>query len=245
MKKTRMRVARTRTNSGPNDVATNAKPRRTVYLTYWFVGNNVDSIHHSSSRRQALERVNAEDLTKLIVLPKKGRLENPVTHESTLSGSAQSGRRYVAIVTKSAFIRMCAKADEEWANDKAVRRAQAVNLATIGCAAFEQLPLELQSRIQVQDGGCWLWYSPLKRNRRGNLRRNTKVDKTAYGRVRFKGVMWAAHRLTYTLLRSEIPEGLKVCHTCDIPACVNPSHHFLGTEEDNYRDMVKKGRRIR
>jgi hypothetical protein len=35
---------------------------------------------------------------------------------------------------------------------------------------------------------------------------------------------------------------MKVLHRCDIPACVNVEHLFLGTDQDNARDRAAKGR---
>ncbi len=88
-----------------------------------------------------------------------------------------------------------------------------------------------------------------------------KVDKTdgcwdftdlsnGYGRMRIggkKGKHYLAHRLSYiihhplTIDLMEHPD-ICVCHRCDNPKCVNPAHLFLGSQQDNHRDMVSKGR---
>lgn len=81
---------------------------------------------------------------------------------------------------------------------------------------------------------CWLWTG-------------TKQKKWGYGVFRVggrsaDGKTWLAHRYAYTISVGPIPEGMLVCHHCDVPACVNPSHFFIGTDADNNHDMESKGR---
>jgi hypothetical protein len=69
-----------------------------------------------------------------------------------------------------------------------------------------------------------------------------KVNRHGYGTFMSNRVSWRAHRFSYTVVKGDIPKGLFVCHTCDNPICVNPSHLFLGTAKDNMDDCIRKGR---
>lgn len=62
-----------------------------------------------------------------------------------------------------------------------------------------------------------------------------------YGRVWWQGKMHQVHRLVWELLHGD-PGTLKVLHTCDNEPCCEPVHLFLGTQIDNMRDCLAKGR---
>jgi hypothetical protein len=76
--------------------------------------------------------------------------------------------------------------------------------------------------------GCWLWFAG--------------ADKLGYGRFGIGTTVYLAHRISWELYVSSIPEGMGVLHRCDTPACVNPAHLFIGSQLDNLLDMVAKGR---
>lgn len=75
---------------------------------------------------------------------------------------------------------------------------------------------------------CWFWTA------------GTFDD--GYGKFKFEKKNRKAHRISWLLTNGDIPEGMLVCHHCDNPLCVKPSHLFLGTPKDNTQDMIKKGR---
>jgi hypothetical protein len=64
-----------------------------------------------------------------------------------------------------------------------------------------------------------------------------------YGMRTVNGKRTTAHRHAYEEAYGSIPDGLFALHHCDNPPCVEPLHLFLGTQKDNMRDMMEKGRR--
>jgi hypothetical protein len=64
-----------------------------------------------------------------------------------------------------------------------------------------------------------------------------------YGRVNLGSYRYThAHRVAYEQAHGPIPNGMVVRHTCDNPPCINPRHLVLGTQVDNARDAVERGR---
>ena len=84
------------------------------------------------------------------------------------------------------------------------------------------------------ESGCWLWTAAVVTNY-GHF---TGDERLASGHK--KAVK--AHRFSWELANGPIPRGLFVCHTCDVPLCVNPRHLYVGTQTDNMADRALRGR---
>ena len=96
--------------------------------------------------------------------------------------------------------------------------------------------LETKHEKQTGEDGCWLWTGPVKDDHSGP-RGDIKIGTGAAHPRRYK-----AHRAAYRVWVGPIPAGKNICHTCDVSLCIRPDHLFAGSQGDNVRDCVAKGR---
>lgn len=86
-------------------------------------------------------------------------------------------------------------------------------------------PDDIRSRSLPNANGCWIWQG--------------SIGKSGYGSI----CQNRAHRVSFFVFKpTEWDPDLLVCHSCDVPSCVNPDHLFLGTNKENTHDKIRKGR---
>ena len=88
---------------------------------------------------------------------------------------------------------------------------------------------------QVTESGCWIWTGSLNDKGYGQFHDYDVSFATHRGNV-------SAHRWSFNFFKGPLMEGAHVCHSCDVPCCVNPDHLWIGTHQDNMRDLWTKGR---
>ena len=91
------------------------------------------------------------------------------------------------------------------------------------------LAARLMARVD-RIGECWIWTGGTQRGGYGRIARDFGNGSTT------------THLASYEIHVGPIPDGLCVCHRCDVRNCINPDHLFLGTHQDNSDDKMRKGR---
>ncbi len=97
---------------------------------------------------------------------------------------------------------------------------------------FNRIPVAVRLFAKTKSDpntGCLLWTGCIKNTGYGEIR----IERRVFKRV---------HRLAWEIAHGPIPEGMAVCHKCDIRHCINTDHLFLGTFAENVWDMVSKKR---
>jgi hypothetical protein len=75
--------------------------------------------------------------------------------------------------------------------------------------------------------GCWLW--------EGYARHITPNYLQPEGS--YKGKKLRVAKIAWLLHNGEIPSGMHVLHRCNNSLCVNPAHLYLGSHQQNMRDL--------
>ena len=102
---------------------------------------------------------------------------------------------------------------------------------------FNPIPELTESQIinfwnKVKFGSkCWIWTGIRRRD--------------GYGAIPINQKMYVSTRVAYKLTHGNCPVDKMICHTCDNPPCVNPTHLVADTHIGNMKDMTSKKREAR
>ena len=79
----------------------------------------------------------------------------------------------------------------------------------------------------LEENGCWIWQGTVSTN--------------GYGAITLDGENRPTHVLSYEQANGNIPDGLFVLHKCNRKLCINPEHLYVGTHNDNMKDLSDSG----
>ena len=95
-----------------------------------------------------------------------------------------------------------------------------INLFIVGMLLkYMDLLSRFWDKVEIQDGGCWKWLGA--------------TNNQGYGEFSINHKMVRAHRFSYQIHESTIPEGLVIDHKCRNVWCVNPKHLEPVTNKEN------------
>jgi hypothetical protein len=86
--------------------------------------------------------------------------------------------------------------------------------------------IQFVSQVVPDESGCWKWGGPIGNDGYGWFQKSR------------------AHRYSYTRFKGPIPDGLFILHSCDTPSCVCPHHLSAGTQLENMRQKMARGRHV-
>lgn len=106
---------------------------------------------------------------------------------------------------------------------------KSISTKLIGRIEGEDLKRFKEGFREVAEVECWNW--------------SKAKSGAGYGLCYINQEVVLAHRVAWALHHAkEIPEGMVIRHSCDNPACVNPAHLVVGSQRDNIRDAIQRGR---